>query len=133
MKRDCGIWINILSHKLKQRMNAALSDLGITGVQSRVMHYILEHYKEGPVFQKKRGRGLWTEPFHHNGYFAAIRKKRPDFPGKCSPRRTTEKPCTNRKGRTYGCPSACLYLRNRAYADKRYIARAATAVFGNSR
>lgn len=52
MKRDCGIWINILSHKLKQRMNAALSDLGITGVQSRVMHYILEHYKEGPVFQK---------------------------------------------------------------------------------
>lgn len=57
MKRDCGIWINILSHKLKQRMNAALSDLGITGVQSRVMHYILEHYKEGPVFQK-----TWKRP-----------------------------------------------------------------------
>ncbi|HIQ80971.1 MAG TPA: winged helix-turn-helix transcriptional regulator [Candidatus Scatavimonas merdigallinarum] len=52
MKRDCGVWINILSHTLKQRMNAALADLGVTGVQSRVIHYILEHYKNGPVFQK---------------------------------------------------------------------------------
>ena len=52
MERDCGAWINMLSHKLKMRRNASLSDLGITGVQSRVMHYILVHCKDGPVFQK---------------------------------------------------------------------------------
>lgn len=43
MTRDCGAWINLLAHQVKKRMNATLSDLGITGVQSRVMHYILEH------------------------------------------------------------------------------------------
>ena len=52
MTRDCGAWVNILSHMVKKRMNATLSDLGITGVQSRIMYYILEHCKEGPVFQK---------------------------------------------------------------------------------
>ena len=26
--------------------------MGVTGVQSRVMHYILEHYQSGPVFQR---------------------------------------------------------------------------------
>ena len=41
MTRDCGAWINLLAHQVKKRMNATLSDLGITGVQSRVMHYIL--------------------------------------------------------------------------------------------
>ena len=38
MTRDCGAWINLLAHQVKKRMNATLSDLGITGVQSRVMH-----------------------------------------------------------------------------------------------
>ena len=52
MERDCGAWINMLSHKIKMRMNAALSDLGITGVQSRIMHFILVHCQDGPVFQK---------------------------------------------------------------------------------
>ena len=42
----------MLSHKIKMRMNAALSDLGITGVQSRIMHFILVHCQDGPVFQK---------------------------------------------------------------------------------
>ncbi len=52
MERDCGAWINLLSHKVKKRLNATLADLGITGVQSRIMHYILAHYEDGPVFQK---------------------------------------------------------------------------------
>ena len=52
MKKDCGMWINILSHKLKKRMNADMRNLGITGVQSRVMHYIFIKYTAGPVFQR---------------------------------------------------------------------------------
>ena len=41
MEKDCGMWINILSHMLKKRMNVNTQSLGITGVQSHVMHYIL--------------------------------------------------------------------------------------------
>ena len=41
MEKDCGMWINVLSRKLKKRMNANMQSLGITGVQSRIMHYIL--------------------------------------------------------------------------------------------
>ena len=52
MHYDCGWWINFLSHRLKKKMNSALADLGITGVQSRILHYILERYEEQPVFQK---------------------------------------------------------------------------------
>ena len=52
MEWDCGAWINLLAHKVKKRLNATLADLGITGVQSRVMHYILLHCEEGPVFQR---------------------------------------------------------------------------------
>lgn len=52
MEKDCGAWINILSRKLKQRMNANMQDLGLTGVQSRVMHYILLKYADVPVFQR---------------------------------------------------------------------------------
>ena len=37
MERDCGAWINLLSHKVKKRLNATLADLGITGVQSRII------------------------------------------------------------------------------------------------
>lgn len=52
MEKDCGMWINILSHKIKKRMNASMQALGITGVQSRVMHYILVKCTDGPVFQR---------------------------------------------------------------------------------
>ncbi len=52
MEKDCGMWINILSHKLKKRMNASMQSLGITGAQSRVMHYILVKCVDGPVFQR---------------------------------------------------------------------------------
>ncbi len=52
MEKDCGLWINILSHKLKKRMNAKVQSLGLTAVQSHVLHYILVKYEEGPVFQR---------------------------------------------------------------------------------
>ena len=52
MEKDCGAWINLLSHKVKARLDAAFQYLGITGVQSRVIYYILAHSKEGPVFQR---------------------------------------------------------------------------------
>ena len=52
MEKDCGLWINVLSHKLKKRMNADMQSLGITGVQSRIMHYILVKCTDGPVFQR---------------------------------------------------------------------------------
>ena len=52
MEKDCGALINLLSHRVKTRLNATLQDLGITAVQSRVIYYILSNYKERPVFQR---------------------------------------------------------------------------------
>ena len=52
MEKDCGAWINLLSHKLKKRMDATLQDLEITGVQCRIIYYILSHCSQGPVFQR---------------------------------------------------------------------------------
>ena len=36
----------------EKRMDANVQSLGITGVQSRIMHYILVKCAEGPVFQR---------------------------------------------------------------------------------
>lgn len=52
VEKDCGAWINLLSHKVKARLNITLHDLGITGVQSRVIYYILVHCQDGLVFQR---------------------------------------------------------------------------------
>lgn len=52
MEKDCGAWIHLLSHKVKARLDANFQNLGITGVQSRVIYYILNHYQDGPVFQR---------------------------------------------------------------------------------
>ena len=52
MEKDCGAWINLLSHKVKARLDAAFQNLGITGVQSWIICYILKHYPDGPVFQR---------------------------------------------------------------------------------
>ena len=60
MDKDCGMWINVLFHKLRKYNNANMQSLGITGVQSRVMHYNLVKCVEGPVFQRdvERAFGL---------------------------------------------------------------------------
>ena len=52
MEKDCGMWIHVLSHKLRKRMDANMQELGLTGVQSRVMRYILVKCADGPVFQR---------------------------------------------------------------------------------
>ena len=52
MERNCGMWINILSHEVKKYFNAQLSTMGITGVQGLVLHYIILHDAAGAVFQK---------------------------------------------------------------------------------
>ena len=52
MEKDCGVWIAVLSHKIRKRMNAEMQSLGITAAQSHVMHYILVKCAEGPVFQR---------------------------------------------------------------------------------
>lgn len=52
MENECGMCIHILSHKLKKRMNASMQSLGLTAMQSRIMHYILVKCAEGPVYQR---------------------------------------------------------------------------------
>ena len=51
-EHDFGLKLNILSHKLKKHLNAVLAKLGITGVQSRILHYILVHSEREPVYQR---------------------------------------------------------------------------------
>lgn len=52
MEKDCGVWISILFHKLRKCINADVQSLGLTGIQSRVIHYILEKHAQGPVYQR---------------------------------------------------------------------------------
>ena len=52
MDKDCGAWINLLSRMVKRRLNVTLQGLGITAIQSRVIFYILDHCRQGPVFQR---------------------------------------------------------------------------------
>ena len=52
MEIDCGGWISVLFHKLKKRVNADVQRLGLTGIQSRVIHYILIKSAEEPVYQR---------------------------------------------------------------------------------
>ena len=52
MQKTCGIWINVLSHMIKRRLNATMQRLGLTGVQGHVMHFIVLKCAEGPVYQR---------------------------------------------------------------------------------
>ena len=52
MEIDCGGWISVLFHKLRKRVNADVQRLGLTGIQSRVIHFILIKSAEGPVYQR---------------------------------------------------------------------------------
>lgn len=52
MEKDCGAWINLLSRKVKRRLNATLQGVDITFIQSQVIFYILNHWQEAPVFQR---------------------------------------------------------------------------------
>ena len=50
--KDCGEWISTLFHKLRKRINADVQSLGLTGIQCRVIHYLLVHCAERPVYQR---------------------------------------------------------------------------------
>ena len=52
MELDCGAWVNLISHRVKRQLDRSLAELGINSFQSRVLHYIRAHYREGPVFQR---------------------------------------------------------------------------------
>ena len=52
VEKDCGGWISVLFHKLRKRVNADVQDLGLTGLKSRAIHYILTKSAEGPVYQR---------------------------------------------------------------------------------
>ena len=75
MEKDCGMWINILSHMLKKRMNANTQSLGITGVQSHVMHYILVKCADGPVFQRDVERAFSLSRSTATGILQLIRRE----------------------------------------------------------
>ncbi len=52
LKKNYGHWVNQLSHQLKRQMDARLAEMGVTGVQGKMLHYIIERQKTRPVFQK---------------------------------------------------------------------------------
>ena len=52
MEKDFGGWISLLFHKLRKRVNAEVQTLGLTGIQSHALHYILVKSEEGPVYQR---------------------------------------------------------------------------------
>lgn len=49
-KREVGMVIKILSNEISKTMNKKSSEYGITGVQSRVIHYVAS--KDEDIFQK---------------------------------------------------------------------------------
>ena len=52
MSNDCGILIHNLSLKIKKHLDCTVQSLGLTGVQSRIMHYVIIKYAEGKVLQR---------------------------------------------------------------------------------
>ncbi len=51
--RDIGMLINMLSRKTRKRIDATLAELGVTGVQGRIMRFIEQRAEEGAaVYQK---------------------------------------------------------------------------------
>ena len=52
MELNCETWINILSHKLRRRMDANMQSLGLNEMQGRVMHFVIAKGKNGPVYQR---------------------------------------------------------------------------------
>ena len=52
VEKDCGGWISVVFHKLRKRVNADVQSMGLTGIQSRVIHCLLVKRAEGPVYQR---------------------------------------------------------------------------------
>ena len=84
MEKDCGAWINLLSHMVKARLDTTLQDLDITGMQSRVIYYILVHFQEGPVFQRDIESAFGLSRSTATGILQQL-EKRTLFSGKALP------------------------------------------------
>ena len=112
MEKDCGLWINVLSHKLKKRMNANMQSLGITGVQSRVMHYILVKCADGPVFQRDVESAFGMSRSTATGILQLMEKN---------------------EGGASGCTGRRVPSSDGAVPHPRAVQRAAGAVSGNRR
>ena len=54
MERDIAIGriIGILSNQIKRQFDSSASKTGVTGVQGRVLHYLLGQPREQEIFQK---------------------------------------------------------------------------------
>ena len=131
MEKDCGMWINILSHMLKKRMNANTQSLGITGVQSHVMHYILVKCADGPVFQRDVERAFSLSRSTATGILQLMEKKRSDPTGKRGQRRTLKKPDSNQEGGRPGCTDRRVSPSDRAATHARAFRRAAGAIYSD--
>ena len=121
MEKDCGAWINLLSHKVKARLNAMLQDLGITAVQSRVIYYILVHCQDGPVFQRDIENVFGLSRSTATGILQLLEKngiiRRESV---ASDARLKSLVPTGAR-RHAGFPGACLPAGNRPYADCRPV------------
>lgn len=124
MNLDCGAWINMLSHKVKKRLNATLAEQGITGVQSRVMHYILAHCEEGPVFQRDVEEAFELSRSTTTGIVQLLEKKGIIRRESVDSDARLKESCPDRKGRTDRGAGARTDPGNRGSDDPEYFARA---------
>lgn len=49
---DLGKYVMTLSHQLRRRIDAGMASIGITGMQARVLHFILKEREGKEVFQR---------------------------------------------------------------------------------
>ena len=49
---DLGKYVMNLSHQLRRRIDAGMASIGITGMQARVLHFILRKSAGKEVFQR---------------------------------------------------------------------------------
>lgn len=52
MKEDIGKMISVLSNQIKRYIDRHTSECGLTGVQGRILHFILVKSSQDEVFQK---------------------------------------------------------------------------------
>ena len=51
-EKDLGKRLMVLCHQMRRFLDQITRDYEITGVQSRVLHFVCEHSRTGPVYQK---------------------------------------------------------------------------------
>lgn len=51
-EKSVGRMIHILSHQLRRQIDISTAHLGVTGVQGRVLHFVIDNSKDRDIFQK---------------------------------------------------------------------------------